>query len=173
MVRLGGVVLADTRRAIALYETYLPVRWYIPHDDVVTDLLVGSPSTSTCAYKGHAIYVSIAPGHHPGVGAEGEDIAWTYTHPLDEVAAIKGMVCFYSERTDLELDGVGGAAPGHPVVVAARPGALLSASAPSAAARSSTAAATASGSTRWCRCSAPSSTVVGQPSRRASAVSSA
>ena len=39
-------------------------------------------------------------------GAEGEDIAWTYTHPLDEVAAIKGMVCFYSERTDLELDGV-------------------------------------------------------------------
>ncbi len=40
------------------------------------------------------------------MGSEGEDIAWTYTHPLDEVAAIKGMVCFYSERTDLELDGV-------------------------------------------------------------------
>ena len=32
--------------------------------------------------------------------------------------------------------------------------------------------ATASGSTRWCRCSAPSSTVIGQPSRRARAVSS-
>lgn len=106
VVRAGGTVLADTRAAIALYETHIPVRWYIPHDDVVTDLLVGSPSTTTCAYKGHAIYVSLAPDAVPGVGAQGEDIAWTYTHPLEEVAAIKGMVCFYAERTDLELDGV-------------------------------------------------------------------
>jgi len=106
VVSLGGTVLADTRRAIALHETHIPVRWYVPHDDVVTDLLVGSTSTTTCAYKGHAIYVSIAPDAVAGVGSEGEDIAWTYTHPLDEVAAIKGMVCFYSERTDLELDGV-------------------------------------------------------------------
>ena len=106
VVRLGGVTLADTRSAIALHETHIPVRWYIPHDDVVTDILVGSPSTTTCAYKGHAIYVSIAPDTIVGLGSEGEDIAWTYTHPLPEVAAIKGMVCFYSERTDLELDGV-------------------------------------------------------------------
>jgi uncharacterized protein (DUF427 family) len=106
VVRLGGVTLADTRNAIALYETHIPVRWYLPHDDVVTDLLVGSPSTTTCAYKGHAIYVSVAPGAIDGVGDEGADIAWTYTHPLAEVAAVKGMVCFYSERTDLELDGV-------------------------------------------------------------------
>ena len=106
VVRLGGVTLADTRRAIALHETHIPVRWYIPHDDVVTDILVGSPSTTTCAYKGHAIYVSIAPDTIVGLGSEGEDIAWTYTHPLPEVAAIKGMVCFYAERTDLELDGV-------------------------------------------------------------------
>ena len=106
VVRLGGVVLADTRRAVALHETHIPVRWYVPHDDVVTDLLVGSTSTTTCAYKGHAIYVSVAPGAIDGIGGQGEDIGWTYTHPLAEVAAIKGMVCFYSERTDLELDGV-------------------------------------------------------------------
>jgi len=106
VVSLAGTVLGDTRHAVALHETHLPVRWYLPHDDVVTDLLVGSPSTTTCAYKGHAIYVSLAPGAVPGVGTEGEDIGWTYTHPLDEVAAIKGMVCFYSERTDLEVDGV-------------------------------------------------------------------
>ena len=105
VVRLGGAVLADTRRAVALHETHIPVRWYVPHDDVVTDLLVGSRSTTTCAYKGHAIYVSVAPGAIDGIGAEGEDIGWTYTHPLPEVAAIKGMVCFYAERTDLELDG--------------------------------------------------------------------
>ena len=84
------------------------------HDDVVTDLLVGTPSTTTCAYKGHAIYVSVAPGAIEGTGDEGQDIAWTYTHPLPEVAAIKGMVCFYSERTDLELDGVAVARPVTP-----------------------------------------------------------
>jgi uncharacterized protein (DUF427 family) len=107
VVSLGGVTLADTTRALALYETHIPVRWYLPHDDVVTDLLVGSPSTTTCAYKGHAAYVSLRPDAVPGVGDhEGHDIAWTYPHPLDEVAAIRGMFCFYSERTDLELDGV-------------------------------------------------------------------
>ena len=105
VVRLGGVTLADTTNAIALHETHIPVRWYLPHDDVVTDLLVGSRSTSTCAYKGHASYVSLTPDAVPGVGAAGEDIGWTYPHPLDEVAAIRGMICFYSERTDLELDG--------------------------------------------------------------------
>ncbi len=106
VVSLGGTVLADTRNAIALCETHIPVRWYVPHDDVVTDLLVGSPSSSTCAYKGHATYVSLAPGAIPGIELEGADIGWSYTHPLDEVAAVRGMVCFYSERTDLELDGV-------------------------------------------------------------------
>ena len=93
--------------AIALYETHIPVRWYVPHDDVVTDLFVGSTSTTTCAYKGHAIYVSLAPGRRARASApRAHDIAWTYPHPLHEVAAIKGMFCFYSERTDLELDGV-------------------------------------------------------------------
>ena len=66
VVRLDGVVLADTRRAVALYETLLPARWYVPHDDVVTDLFVGSTTTSTCAYKGHAAYVSLGPDAVPG-----------------------------------------------------------------------------------------------------------
>ena len=30
VVSLGGTVLADTTRAVALYETQLPVRWYVP-----------------------------------------------------------------------------------------------------------------------------------------------
>jgi uncharacterized protein (DUF427 family) len=106
VVSLEGVVLADTRRPVGLYETFLPVRWYLPHDDVVTDLLVGSPTTSTCAYKGHAAYVSLRPGAVPDAERSGRDIGWTYPHPLHEVDAVKGMFCFWSERTDLELDGV-------------------------------------------------------------------
>jgi uncharacterized protein (DUF427 family) len=107
VVRVNGVVLADTTRATALFETPLGVRWYLPHDDVVTDLLEGSPTTTTCAYKGHAAYVSLLPDAVPGLSEdERHDIAWTYPHPLDEVAAIRGMFCFWAERTDLELDGV-------------------------------------------------------------------
>lgn len=107
VVRVGDVVLADTRRAVGLYETFLPVRWYLPHDDVVTDLLVGSPTTSTCAYKGHASYVSLRPDAVPGLSEDARhDIAWTYPHPLHEVDAVTGMFCFWAERTDLELDGV-------------------------------------------------------------------
>lgn len=99
-VGLDDQVLADSHRAIALYETHLPVRWYLPRDDVRMDLLVPSGSTSVCAYKGEASYFSVASD--PG----GTDLAWTYVEPLDEVAVVKGHVCFYSERTDLVVDGV-------------------------------------------------------------------
>jgi uncharacterized protein (DUF427 family) len=99
-VRLGGRVLADTHRAIALYETHLPVRWYVPPDDVRTDLLTRSGSASVCAYKGRASYFSV------GSERDGTDVAWTYAEPLDEVAVVRDHVCFYSERTDLTVDGL-------------------------------------------------------------------
>ena len=33
-VSLDGVALADTARPVALFETGMPVRWYIPRTDV-------------------------------------------------------------------------------------------------------------------------------------------
>ena len=45
----AGTVLADTTRAVALYETRLPVRWYVPRDDVRLDLLESTAATSVCA----------------------------------------------------------------------------------------------------------------------------
>lgn len=100
VVSLDGVVLADTRDAYALYETHIPVRWYVPLEDVRMEHLVPSDSRSTCAYKGHATYYSLAGGS-PG----GRDIAWTYLDPLLDAQPVRGRVCFYSERTDLVLDG--------------------------------------------------------------------
>jgi len=100
VVSLNGVGLADSRRPIGLFETYLPPRWYLPPADVRLDLLTPSDTTSTCAYKGHASYFSLSGGS-PG----GRDIAWTYTNPLHEVVAVKDHVCFFAERTDLDVDG--------------------------------------------------------------------
>lgn len=101
VVSLDGVVLAETRNPKIMAETSLPLRWYIPHSDVHLALLSKSLSTSTCAYKGRASYLSYEPA-----GQVGHDVAWTYERPLPEAEAVRGWVCFYGERVDLTVDGV-------------------------------------------------------------------
>ena len=102
VVSAGGRTLADTRRAVAVYESHIPVRWYVPPDDVRMEELTPSDSTSVCAYKGDAIYFSLADDPD----GEGTDVAWTYVDPLHEVAQVKDHLCFYAERTDLSVDGI-------------------------------------------------------------------
>lgn len=101
VVALNGTVLADTTRAVALLETHLPTRWYIPREDVYMELLEPGSHRSTCAYKGHATYYSVVGAH-----AAGSDIAWTYREPLHDAERVRDHVCFFSERTDLSVDGV-------------------------------------------------------------------
>jgi uncharacterized protein (DUF427 family) len=101
VVSFDGTVLADTTRAVALHETHLPTRWYIPKGDARMELLDPSSHRTTCAYKGHASYYSVK-----GAGELGSDIAWTYPEPLHEAERIRDLVCFFSERTDLEVDGI-------------------------------------------------------------------
>jgi uncharacterized protein (DUF427 family) len=100
VVSLGGVVLADSDRAMALTETYLPLRWYVPPEDVRWEALTPSPTTSDCAYKGHARYWSLASGD-----PDGADIGWSYEDPLSDGERVRGYVAFWCERTDLTLDG--------------------------------------------------------------------
>jgi uncharacterized protein (DUF427 family) len=101
VVAFDGTVLADTTHAVALMETNLPTRWYIPKDDVRMELLEPSSHRTTCAYKGHASYYSVV-----GAGDAGSDIAWTYPEPMHEAERVRDLVCFFSERTDLNVDGV-------------------------------------------------------------------
>ncbi|MDH3607172.1 MAG: DUF427 domain-containing protein, partial [Acidimicrobiia bacterium] len=35
-----------------------------------------------------------------------ENIAWGYRTPLPESEPIAGLVCFYNEKVDIEVDGV-------------------------------------------------------------------
>ena len=94
-VSLEGSLLAETENAIALFETGLPVRWYIPREDVVAEL-EPSDTITHCPYKGAASYHSI--------GSE-RDLVWCYEEPFDAVRRIAGRLCFFNERVDLELDG--------------------------------------------------------------------
>jgi uncharacterized protein (DUF427 family) len=94
-ISIGGRTVAETTRANALFETGLPVRWYIPPEDVSAEL-EPSDHRTTCAYKGHATHFDVA----------GEDaVAWTYEDPLHDGLPVKGLIAFYNERVDVELDG--------------------------------------------------------------------
>lgn len=96
---LDGRVLADTTHPRLLLETMLPVRYYVPRDDVVADL-EPSPKRTWCPYKGGATYWSV-----PEAGAAGADLVWCYEDPLDESAAVAGHLAFFHERCDVVIDG--------------------------------------------------------------------
>lgn len=100
VVRVGGEVVAESRKPTILFETRLPPRFYLPPTDVRMDLLRPSASTSQCPYKGTATYWSVEAG-----GQVFADLAWTYRRPLPESVKIAGLVCFYNEKVDLIVDG--------------------------------------------------------------------
>jgi uncharacterized protein (DUF427 family) len=95
-VARDGVVLAETRTPVLLFETGLPTRYYIDRRDVAFAHLAPSPTRTACPYKGVTTdYWS----------AGGADIAWSYTYPTAAVAAIADLVAFYNELVDIEVDG--------------------------------------------------------------------
>jgi len=99
-VSVEGETLAESGRPLALFESNLPVRWYLPREDVLARL-EPSETTSICPYKGQASYHSVRLAD----GRLLEDLVWYYPDPLPDAAPVAGLLCFYSERVDLELDG--------------------------------------------------------------------
>ena len=98
-VELDGELLAESRRPLLLFETSLPIRYYLPADDVVAELLP-SATTSTCPYKGVAEWFSVRVGDRVA-----EDLVWSYPTPIPENPRIGGLVCFLNEKVDLVVDG--------------------------------------------------------------------
>ena len=99
-VSLDGVVLADTRQALVLHETGLPPRWYIPPEDVRTDLLEPSSLRTRCAYKGSASYWSARVGDRLV-----DDVVWSYPEPQHDAERVRDLLCFFNERVDLDVEG--------------------------------------------------------------------
>jgi uncharacterized protein (DUF427 family) len=100
-VRIGDVVVADSRRPRLLFETGLPVRYYLPKLDVRQDLLVPTQTRTRCPYKGQAVYWSV----QTGAGLL-EDVAWSYPAPIPEAPKIENLVAFFDEKVDTVVDGV-------------------------------------------------------------------
>lgn len=96
-VFVGGDRVANSIRPLLLFETGLPVRYYLPPGDVRTELFTASDTVTRCPWKGVARYLS-----HPDV----PDVAWSYPDPIPENPKIRDLICFYNERVDLVIDGV-------------------------------------------------------------------
>jgi uncharacterized protein (DUF427 family) len=96
-VELDGTVLAESSEPTLLFETHLPMRFYLPRRDLVLEPS-SSAKRTVCAYKGEASHWSFDL-------AGGDDIAWSYEEPIVDAAQIKGLVAFYDEQVDVVLEG--------------------------------------------------------------------
>ncbi len=100
-VILGGEVVAETRKPCLVFETGVPTRYYLSPDDVRTELLTPSETSTACPYKGMASYWSATVGDRTV-----EDVVWSYEDPPPEQPKLAGLLCFWPERVDaIEVDG--------------------------------------------------------------------
>lgn len=100
-VEVDGVTVAESGSPRLLFETGLPVRYYLPKTHVRMDLLEHTDTSTGCPYKGTAEYWSARVGD-----TVHKDIVWGYRTPLPESREIAGFVSFYNEKVDIYVDGV-------------------------------------------------------------------
>jgi len=107
-IEIDGVVVAESTRPTLLFETGLPVRYYLPRTDVQAELLRPSATITRCPYKGTASYHSVEVN-----GTLHEDIVWTYPFPARESLPIAGLLAFYNEKANIYVDSELQEWPGH------------------------------------------------------------
>jgi uncharacterized protein (DUF427 family) len=90
-VRSDGEVLARSERPVVVAETGVPLRFYLPREDVAAELRP-SETIATCPYKGRAGYWSL-----DGI----EDVAWSYDEPLESMLAARDRVCFDPSKVEV------------------------------------------------------------------------
>jgi len=83
-VSLEGITLAESATPVLVFETGLPTR--CPYKGV------------TSAYWSVRIGGDVHDGH--------QDLAWAYDFPTRQLQPITGLVAFYNEKIDIDVDGV-------------------------------------------------------------------
>jgi len=98
-VKYGETTVAETRGAVRVLETASPPTFYIPPEDVRTELLVRAPGTSICEWKGSATYWSLELD-----GSKAPNVAWSYETPFPEFDEIRGYLSFYPNKLVCYVD---------------------------------------------------------------------
>ncbi len=101
---LEGVTLAETTTPVLVFETGLPTRYYFDRTDVAFSHLVLAGTQTACPYKGVTSgYWSVLTGTVRDVH---QDLAWAYDYPTRQLLPIAGLIAFYNEKIDLDVDGL-------------------------------------------------------------------
>ncbi len=93
-IRLGGVLVAETTRALRVLETHHAPSYYLPPEDIAATLRPTSGST-ICEWKGAARYFDVIAGATTAPRA-----AWAYDRPTVRFAPLARYVAFYAGLMD-------------------------------------------------------------------------
>jgi uncharacterized protein (DUF427 family) len=96
LVRHHDRLIAETKRALVLYESGFAPRWYVPHADIDQSALTFVEHQTFCPYKGVCSYYDIG---------DARLAAWSYREAFSEVGRISGMVSFEPDIVSVQLDG--------------------------------------------------------------------
>ncbi len=87
VIRLGGVVVAQSARSLQVLETSHPPTYYLPAQDFADGVLHPVPGTTVCEFKGTAQYFDLVSGERTAARA-----AWHYPSPRAGFEALIGHV---------------------------------------------------------------------------------
>jgi len=99
-VTAGGVVIAETSKALVLKEAKYPAVQYVPREDANMALLERTERTTHCPYKGDASYYSVKAD-----GKTLDNAIWTYETPFPAMTEISGHLAFYPDKVKIEEVG--------------------------------------------------------------------
>jgi uncharacterized protein (DUF427 family) len=94
-VVFANQIVAASSRAVRVLETAGAPCWYLPPEDVRTDLLENANFRTFCEWKGTAEHFDLVVGDRRSGKA-----AWRYATPLPGYEAIAGWIAFYAGRVD-------------------------------------------------------------------------
>lgn len=101
-VLLDGHVIADTRRAFRVLETFHPPTYYIPPDDCDASVLSPAPGgTTMCEWKGRASYHDV----RLPTGTVVQRRIWSYPSPTPSFKPIAEYYSFYAHPFECYVDG--------------------------------------------------------------------
>lgn len=96
VVRHTDRVVADTKRALVLYESGFAPRWYVPRADIDESVLTSVERQTYCPYKGLCTYYNIGDAR---LGA------WSYRDAYEQVRRISDLVSFEPDIVSVQIDG--------------------------------------------------------------------
>jgi uncharacterized protein (DUF427 family) len=99
-VRLGDLIIADSRQNYRILETASPPTFYIPPCRVCMEFLDIYPGTSVCEWKGVARYWALKSPRDSS-----HAIGWSYPSPNPPFMAIAGYFSFYPALLECFVEG--------------------------------------------------------------------